>query len=436
MRLTYSIFCAALLLTSSREAPSVEIENFSLISEFIAGFGTSSWGSMQGQLELMPALDMVLSENLTLVFSARVRADYEDELEPGRPPRQTYAAITEPLIIGDSGTAELRDTYLEYRGGNGLIRLGKQQIVWGRLDGIKVLDMINPQDFREFIIDEFEDSRISQWGAYFDYTLGDWRAEVAFVPDSSGHAIPRTGAWFELSAPRFRYGSKMPQSSLPVRTQQPGLSIDETGIGLRLTRSTNLFELSVVGYSGMDPEPLGRLVGNRGGVFLERFYERRDALGFSLDMGLGPAVIRLEYAYQPDRSFNTRRGLNLDEIELNQHRGAIGFDLDGPLGIFFNFQYLIDHVSDAPDALVRPDQDQIATFFMRRTFFYDTLTAEARWYQSFSEGDHMALFSIDYAFSESVSMGAAFQTFDGTRKGLFGQFEGRDRLTFSLRHTF
>ena len=43
-------------------------------------------------------------------------------------------------------------------------RIGKQQVVWGRTDLFRVLDIINPVDFsRHNIYDELEDIRIPQW---------------------------------------------------------------------------------------------------------------------------------------------------------------------------------------------------------------------------------------------------------------------------------
>ncbi len=44
------------------------------------------------------------------------------------------------------------------------IRLGKQQVIWGRSDLFRVLDVINPVDYsRHNIYDELEDIRIPQW---------------------------------------------------------------------------------------------------------------------------------------------------------------------------------------------------------------------------------------------------------------------------------
>ena len=52
-------------------------------------------------------------------------------------------------------------------------RVGKQQVVWGRTDLFRVLDVINPVDFsRHNIYDELEDIRIPQWIASAEYRWG------------------------------------------------------------------------------------------------------------------------------------------------------------------------------------------------------------------------------------------------------------------------
>ena len=431
-------FVPALALIALLTGPclAAEVESAALETDLSYGYSRATSASMQGFVELVPSLDLGTSENTSLIMSARLRADAKDELEPGRPVLDSYAPGSRPLQLGTTGTAELRDFYFEWRSANGLARLGKQQIVWGRLDGIKVLDLVNPQDFREFILDDFADSRISLWSAYFDYNLGNWRAELALIPDGTGHMIPGAGAWFELTAPRFRFGAAAGQPGLPVSIAQPSHAFDDAAAGLRLSRQLNNLELALVAYTGSDPEPLGRLVVAGGAPAVERFYERRDAFGFSVDMGLGPAVLRAEYAYQPDRTFNTRSTGALDTVALDQHRGAFGVDMDGPLGIFINVQYLVDTIAAAPAGLVRPDRDRLATLYLRRAFAYDSVVVAARWYHSFTDDDDLAALSIEYDINDSTAVELAAQYFSGVDEGLFGQFRDRDRITLSLSHTF
>ena len=52
-------------------------------------------------------------------------------------------------------------------------RLGKQQVIWGRTDLFRVLDVINPVDYsRNNIYDELEDIRIPMWILRTDYRMG------------------------------------------------------------------------------------------------------------------------------------------------------------------------------------------------------------------------------------------------------------------------
>lgn len=53
------------------------------------------------------------------------------------------------------------------------VRVGKQQVVWGRTDLFRVLDVINPVDYsRHNIYDELEDIRIPQWIAQAELRMG------------------------------------------------------------------------------------------------------------------------------------------------------------------------------------------------------------------------------------------------------------------------
>ncbi len=54
----------------------------------------------------------------------------------------------------------LREFYFDVPAAGWDFRIGKQQVVWGTADGIKLLDIINPTDFRELNQNVMEDARI------------------------------------------------------------------------------------------------------------------------------------------------------------------------------------------------------------------------------------------------------------------------------------
>jgi hypothetical protein len=57
----------------------------------------------------------------------------------------------------------LREAYVDLQQGDWSIRAGKQQVVWGTADGMKLLDAINPTDYAEMAQNQMEDSRVPVW---------------------------------------------------------------------------------------------------------------------------------------------------------------------------------------------------------------------------------------------------------------------------------
>lgn len=430
---------AAFLMVAGLLAASAEsagLQSAELRAELTYGRATDGTSLRETGVELEPAVSLALGDNSELVLSGRLRWDRQDWLTPGTPDTDTYTGLSRPWIIGSHAVAELRDAYLQLDLGKGILRLGKQQIAWGTLDGLKINDALNPQSFREFILEDFAASRIGLWSIYADTTLGDWRAELALIPDTTGHEIPGDGAWFELRAPRFRYGAAPDTSSPPTTTIRPGAGLDEPAVGLRVSRLVGRWDLALLAVSGMDFEPLGRLASSPTGTVLERYYDRRTLFGISTATSLGAVALRTEWSFRPGRAFNRRDGTELAAERLDQYVAGFGVDINGPLSTFINLQYVIDHVQSAPDSLVRPATDRLATLLLRREFAYDTVTAELRWYRDIDHDDELIRAALSYVVGAETTLRFGIDMFRGKPDGLFGQFADRDRITLGVEHYF
>ena len=154
---------ALAIVCLTADASPVELQTAQLAIEMDLGRALDAGDSMQRQIVVEPAVELGATDSIRWHASARVRADAADRLEPGEPKLGTYSGQSRPLAPGTAGTAELRDFYVEADVGSAYLRAGKQQLVWGALDGLKILDAVNPQSFREFILDDFDYSRISLW---------------------------------------------------------------------------------------------------------------------------------------------------------------------------------------------------------------------------------------------------------------------------------
>lgn len=73
---------------------------------------------------------------------------------------------------------------------------------------------------------------------------------------------------------------------------------------------------------------------------------------------------------------------------------------------------------------------------VRQSFSYETIETELRWNSSLNTGDRMMSAAATYAYRTNTEFELKFETFHGTRLGLFGQFEGRDRLLLGVKQYF
>jgi len=113
--------------------------------------------------------------------SARIYIDGEiDEVNEGSTYHVELNLMRDSKGVGDYDSNEsytqrdaLREAYVDSQAGDWSIRAGKQQVVWGTADGMKLLDTINPTDYSEMAQNQMEDSRIPVWMVNAETTNAD-----------------------------------------------------------------------------------------------------------------------------------------------------------------------------------------------------------------------------------------------------------------------
>ena len=92
---------------------------------------------------------------------------------------------------------ELFDAYLEGSITDALdFKVGRQVIVWGRSDTIRVTDILNPLDNRRPGMVDIEDLRLPVTMAKFDYFIGDWRITPIAILEQRFSKNPPFGSIF------------------------------------------------------------------------------------------------------------------------------------------------------------------------------------------------------------------------------------------------
>ncbi len=95
---------------------------------------------------------------------------------------------------------ELFDAYVEGSLADNLdMKLGRQVVVWGRSDTIRITDVLNPLDNRRPAMVDIEDLRLPVGMAKFDYFVGDWRITPIAVVEQRFSKNPPAGGAFNAS---------------------------------------------------------------------------------------------------------------------------------------------------------------------------------------------------------------------------------------------
>ena len=108
---------------------------------------------------------------------------------------------------------ELYDFYIDGKLSSNLdMRIGRQVVVWGRSDNIRITDVINPLDFRKPGMVDIEDLRLPLGIVKFDYYVGDWDISPMAIVEQRENKMPPFGSEFYPST------TKLPSQSMPHKT--------------------------------------------------------------------------------------------------------------------------------------------------------------------------------------------------------------------------
>lgn len=379
------------------------------------------------ELELDPVLEWRRDAN-RVRLAARLRAQSSELLDRRRPENGGYSSASRPRNVGDRVTAELREAYWDGNAGPWRFAAGKQLLNWGTLDGYKILDALNPQDFREFILDDFNDSRIGTWSAHLERGGPRWRWELFWSPDRTVHDLPDPGTAFAFYAPRLRFGGIPANGPLTAGIQEP----DTDTVAVRLTHQSENGDWSLMVLDGFDYEPVAGGPTAADGI---RYPERR-MFGASFQRSYGRLVVRGEAAWRNGRELNTLADGVPGVAPVDQLSAGIGIDYAAPWDLFVSLQLIREQLLQAPATLVRPARDTLSTLYLRRMFRNDTVKIDLRWYNTFEDRDGLVRFGVSYDNGRYVNVSLGADYFYGTRAGLFGQYTDSERVYIMWKKTF
>lgn len=407
----------------------------------LSAVGTASEQGQQLEAMFEPEAVWHVGPDLTLHAIGRMRVDALDELEPGDPPREEAATWNRRAIVGDCLDLELRELYAEAMLDRALLNVGKQQIVWGQADGLKVLDVVNPQDFRAFILESFADSRIPLWAVNLEVPVDPVDVQLVWLPDQTYHDLPEDDALFAFTSPHL-----VPRPPPGVRVVQrppdrPRRVIADSDAGVRLSTFQAGWDLTFNYLYHYDDTPVFQrrptLIGGAPAVVVTPTYRRTHLVGGTFSRPIGATTVRGELGAFLDRPFSTSDPADGDGIvERDELRYVLGLDWFGLEESLISFQLFQSVLLDDDPGV---DRDRVTTDFtllLRHEMLNDTLVVEMLWLLGLKGGDGLVRPKVRYAVDDRLSVWLGLDLFYGGGGGVFGQFDANDRVVLGAEWRF
>jgi hypothetical protein len=475
---------AACALATATVAGAIEVPGSGgrlSLDGYLDGQGVADTGSGPRQRP-QALLDLGLDGKATRWLSGHL----ELRGEVGGPFEGAHAGIHDlgHTFQNHSPWVEANEAYADIRLDRADLRLGIQKIAWGKLDGIPPTDVVNPRDYHDPLVGDFEERKIgipALLGTYYlpdlpRFDLTSLRATLVYIPI----AVP---ARLALREERWFPSSITPPSTfekagivLPVRlgtvNRRPPRDFDDGGIAFRLGGTWREVDWDLYHYSGPETGPNTdlRVVVQPGPTIpdavihsdLVQAHDTMHMTGADGAVVLGGVTVRAEAAFFLDHSYLRRaadlvaaaRRLPIGPIVMRLQNGraahlALGelFPSQDSLEWGIGADYLVAGwqpllqvnqiviLDSAPTLLVADPETRVVASLKKR-ILADRLELEARGTYAIERGAWFLFPRISYAVRDDFRVRVGYLAVGGPRDSLLGQFGQNDEFVFQARYTF
>jgi len=338
--------------------------------------------------------------------------------------------------------AELKEAYVDVLGEAVDLRLGRQIVRWGVLEGARITDRVNPLDFREFLFRDVEDRYIPLWMARANWYPGALQVQVLMIPDMTFHKPAPAGSEWE----EFR---------LPPGIRTPAVSPKNTEWGLLVGGRAGETDLTASYLYTWDDFPAAfRSVfgvgGQPTGVDFDPRYERLHVFGVTASRTLGRTVGSFEAAYDHGKHLATDPGAlpaSGDEIARDMVRWGTGLDANLE-GVDVSLLYFQEHVLGWKPFIPVERVERALSLLLREEVLNNRV--ELRLLTLYFHTGHQYVLRprVEYRWTDHVKLAVGLDLLGGERGGapgdpdavrdfrFVGYLKDHDRIDTALSYRF
>jgi hypothetical protein len=391
---------------------------------------------------------------------------------------------------------QLDEAWVEWIDDDFEVRAGNQRFTWGKLDGPKPNDLLNPLRYYDPLIDKEKDQKIATpalSGSYYfptswrDALPEDARITLAWEPIATTWLFPEQDErWFPPAADT---GPPLQIGSLPVNGQDicpcvvdieqelrnsspPARRFDNGNVGLRISGRNSGVDWSAMFFDGFDPAasfavPVSLDLSNANvtpGVLtataqtqLRPAYRRFQSIGADASSVFGGFTTRFEAAWRFRRPYPREVSSLTSDIVGDEQRVAALLDgktvtlnafeprdavewgmgadyfIDGWLPLLELYQIVLLN-NDTP-LLIR-NVDTRITASLRKTWLAETFETKIIGLWGIESGYEMVRAEATYAITDAIAAQLGVLGVWGDARSLIGEFKDNSELFGRVSYSF
>ena len=309
---------------------------------------------------------------------------------------------------------DVRELSAAWRGADTTLTLGAQQLNWGRMDILRVTDIVNPVDQKDLFYEELPEAKLALWMANWEWHSGARSVQLIATPQVPVDRLPARVA------------------GLPVHVARPSNSLGNSTLAVRYAFDAAGWNADLVAIRGWQSMPSLRPFADGAGLRLEGAPARQNSVGFSADKPLGSTVLRLEGLYA-----RTRHEEAAGVRPASQRALTFGSGLDIRTGPWFVAGQVIATRNFDPDSASGESKNQaFVSAIVQRKWLQDRLSGRALHIRETAHGSAWTSLQASYELSPNQLLRVQGDWFTGKNEAAFGVFRGRSRIAASVRLQF
>ncbi len=296
------------------------------------------------------------------------------------------------------------------------MKLGRQVVVWGRSDTIRITDVLNPLDNRRPGMVDIEDLRLPVTMAKFDFFMGDWRVTPIAILEHRFTKNPPFGSAFNF---------------------RPDPNIAEASY------SDVSYALSVGGeFSGWDVNFYGaRMHDDAGYVDVTSTpkirHDKVSMYGAALNILSGSWLFKTELAH-----FNGLKYTSTQDVSFQRTDALIGTEYNGIADTLISYDISLRHISDYDTRLLNEANPVLKNtyqhaFRVSSDFMNASLTANyliSLYGKKLDEGGFQRIW-LKYELGEGINTNVGIVDYIGG-SALFDSIKHNDMIFADISYSF